>query len=543
MKPADYRISLDILESQSQYSLPMKTRDTSRIIYITLREGGVPYEIGKDCFAVFSGKKPDGTILENNCVIKENTIIYAITEQTTAVSGLIECEIKLYGAENALICSPQFSIIVDKRVVGEEEIESTPEFTALTHLYSNVDFSIKKAEEASKRANNAVEKVFAEQEKIIHYERWDVSKTEDATLYDKTYLLATPTTFENAKASHNNFFTLLIKVKPNTTYYGFDEYANNQVAGRFAGMFQFFDENKNFLSKTTNPVVSITTPDNCCYIAMHNNYMDISTMTKGEYWFTDKKDDERKDKAILGERIDLSQTNIQAGKGIEINGNIISAVESSSEKEIKLRNFPTLPYKVYENNFGKYLVEDIFTKKAINCQTYYVDSENGLDTNDGLTRETAFKTLKQGLLKYLTANLTSFDGCIIKIIGDAPVFYYSDLYGELGVKKNLFIVAENEAKIICGEKLTFTKHTTYENVFVSGALTNTNVTYCLNIAENNKDSFGLYKPMVKVESIEAVNTTPNSYYIANNVVYSSVETTVTLILALLMVAVLMKLRI
>ena len=138
MKPANYRISLDILESQSQYSLTMKKGETSREIHITLREGGVPYEIGKDCFAVFSGRKPDGNPLENNCVIKGNTIIYSITPQTTSASGLVDCEVKLYGANDGLICSPRLSIIVDERAVGDNEVESTSEFSALTKLYSDV---------------------------------------------------------------------------------------------------------------------------------------------------------------------------------------------------------------------------------------------------------------------------------------------------------------------------------------------------------------------------------------------------------------------
>lgn len=151
MKPSDYKISLDILESQSQYSLPMKKGDTARVVYITLREGGVPYEIGTDCFAVLSGRKPDGTVLENNCVIKGNTIIYEITPQTTSASGLVDCEIKLYGVDNGLICSARFSIIVDERAVGDEEIESTSEFSALTKLYSEtveIDNALKEAVES-----------------------------------------------------------------------------------------------------------------------------------------------------------------------------------------------------------------------------------------------------------------------------------------------------------------------------------------------------------------------------------------------------------
>ena len=160
MKVSVYKISLDILESQSQYSLPMKKGDTSREIHITLRVGGMPYEIGEDCFAVFSGKKPDGKPLENNCVIKDNTIIYAITEQTTSASGLVDCEIKLYGAGSGLICSPRFSIIVDERVIGDEKIESTSEFSALTELYIDTKVAIEDAEAALKAAEEAVDQTY-----------------------------------------------------------------------------------------------------------------------------------------------------------------------------------------------------------------------------------------------------------------------------------------------------------------------------------------------------------------------------------------------
>ena len=137
MKSAIHKISLDILKSQSQYSLQMKKRETAREIHITLREGGSPYEIGEECFAIFSGRKSDGTPFEHNCEIKDNTVVYKITEQTTSVIGLVECEIKLYGADNGLICSPRFTIaVVDKVVSEEDSLEKDDEINALTELYS-----------------------------------------------------------------------------------------------------------------------------------------------------------------------------------------------------------------------------------------------------------------------------------------------------------------------------------------------------------------------------------------------------------------------
>lgn len=135
MKDSHYRISLDIHSTQSQVSLPVKQGDTSRKVFISLCEGGKPYVIEKDCFAVFSAKKPDGTNIKNNCVIADNVIEYTITEQTTAKSGMVDCEINLYGVGGGLITSPHFTIIVDSRAVSDEDIaESFSDYSALTEI-------------------------------------------------------------------------------------------------------------------------------------------------------------------------------------------------------------------------------------------------------------------------------------------------------------------------------------------------------------------------------------------------------------------------
>lgn len=247
MKPAIYRISLDILESQSQYSLPMKEGETSREIHITLREGVVPYEIGKDCFAVFSGRKPDGNPLENNCVIKENTIIYAITEQTTSVSGLVDCEIKLYGANNGFICSARFSIIVDPRAVEDKKVESTSEFLALTELYSNVVTSenarveaelkrenntaaaIENAEEATDRANNIADTL---QDKLnkgeFKGEKGEKGDKGDTPAIDQSY---NPTS-ENAQSgvAVSEAFKGILSTYESNNILNLDDYTSGYIA-------------------------------------------------------------------------------------------------------------------------------------------------------------------------------------------------------------------------------------------------------------------------------------------------------------------------
>ena len=146
------RISLDIHSTSSKDTVNAKRGDTARRIVISLVDGGIPYVISKDCYAVFTAKKPDGNVVYNDCTIENNTIIYKLTEQTVAVEGRVNSEIKLYGADDKLITSPKFTIAVFGTVYDEgDEIESSDEFNALTRLVSE-------AMEATENANKAAEK-------------------------------------------------------------------------------------------------------------------------------------------------------------------------------------------------------------------------------------------------------------------------------------------------------------------------------------------------------------------------------------------------
>ena len=132
-----YKISLDIHDHGSHVSLKAKRGDTGRILYITLMDGRNPYTITNDCYAVFTAKKADGNILYNECSIIGNVINYAFTPQTTSAVGQADCEIKLYGADNKLLTSARFALIVEDTVYNEgDEIEPMSEVTALTALIS-----------------------------------------------------------------------------------------------------------------------------------------------------------------------------------------------------------------------------------------------------------------------------------------------------------------------------------------------------------------------------------------------------------------------
>lgn len=146
MMESYYRITLDIKTIQSQISLPIKQHDTSRGVYISLTDGGRPYTIGNDCFAVFNGKKPDGTEVRNNCYIENNRIVYPITGQTVAAPGIVECDVCLYNANGGLITTPRFTLVVDPRAVDGFDVLSSNEYWVLEKYLSDIQ-----ADEASRQ--------------------------------------------------------------------------------------------------------------------------------------------------------------------------------------------------------------------------------------------------------------------------------------------------------------------------------------------------------------------------------------------------------
>lgn len=162
-----HRVFLDMHTVSSQVSLRVKKGDTNRKICATLREGGKPYQISDDCYAVFSARKPDGNFIYNDCLIEGNTITYTFTDQTVPAVGNMDCEIVLYNGEGRVITSPCFTMIVEDRVYNDEEIVSSSEANALIKLFEQadaaVDAAITKTEEAisnaETRTNEAINRV------------------------------------------------------------------------------------------------------------------------------------------------------------------------------------------------------------------------------------------------------------------------------------------------------------------------------------------------------------------------------------------------
>ena len=135
---SNYAIGLDVHDMSAPVSLNVKQGESGQIINISLRSGGKPYLLPSGSYAVFAGKKPDGKILWNSCQVVRHTIQYEITKQTTAVVGWVPVQIRIYKPDGKLLLTPDFVLIVDAPVAGDEEViaVSENEITALTELVS-----------------------------------------------------------------------------------------------------------------------------------------------------------------------------------------------------------------------------------------------------------------------------------------------------------------------------------------------------------------------------------------------------------------------
>lgn len=141
MNYAVYNIALDIHKTGSQVALSMIRGENKRKIVISLTENGRPYKITEGCTAVFTAIKPDGNFIYNDCEIdiENNQIIYYVTSQTTAVMGMVDCQIKLIGNDGGLLYSPTLSLVVGDTLYNEQPIvASSEEFNALTNYVASL---------------------------------------------------------------------------------------------------------------------------------------------------------------------------------------------------------------------------------------------------------------------------------------------------------------------------------------------------------------------------------------------------------------------
>lgn len=193
MNNSTYRFTLDLQKHNSQMSVAVYKYDNAVRLYISLTDGGKPYTIEDGSYAIFYGKRADGKPLIHKCEVKDNTeITYDFKNSTAYVEGIVESQIRLY-KDQKLITAPRFTIVVEERVVTDDDIDITIEDD---DRYSGVDaiFADEEARAAAEELRNEAEwaRVIAEDaRKKAEQERKSVwvrySAYPDGTGYSETW--------------------------------------------------------------------------------------------------------------------------------------------------------------------------------------------------------------------------------------------------------------------------------------------------------------------------------------------------------------------
>ena len=143
------RIALDVRDVEKQLSFAIKQNDSVRRLIVTLTDKGKPYLIGIGCYAVFSATTSKNTVISNGCQIKNNEIIYDLSETDTAVVGRMDAEITLFGSNGEEITSPSFTINVYKSKISDyaPEVVATDDFSTLKNLIGETNSRIAKIDD------------------------------------------------------------------------------------------------------------------------------------------------------------------------------------------------------------------------------------------------------------------------------------------------------------------------------------------------------------------------------------------------------------
>jgi len=130
------RLILDTRHTEEQENIFVKRGDTDRRLEVTFTDGSSNLSL-ENCYAVFAAKREDGTVIFNDCTVEGDKAFYEFTHDTVAFVGELNCEIRLYGADDALVTSPRFIVTVLGPVCSDDDVlAAKTEVSALTALVS-----------------------------------------------------------------------------------------------------------------------------------------------------------------------------------------------------------------------------------------------------------------------------------------------------------------------------------------------------------------------------------------------------------------------
>lgn len=132
-----YPITLDVKQTNVQKIIPVNQGEgADRELCFTLVAGDETLNLTAENTVSIKGKKPDGTVFFNDCIIKDGKVYYYLTTQNLAVVGEVDCQLSI--VSDGLTYSAKFVLDVEEPIVLDTTIQSANEFSQLVTLIQTV---------------------------------------------------------------------------------------------------------------------------------------------------------------------------------------------------------------------------------------------------------------------------------------------------------------------------------------------------------------------------------------------------------------------
>ena len=137
----------------------MEADSNSRAIRFYLTSNYAPLNL-KDKKVIFKAVKPDSTDIVNDCEIidvEKGIVETKVTKQLNAVPGRVNCQLSIIGANDYVLKTKKFVILVDSKLT-ESGIISSREYKTLENALSEVHEINKNFEQVNAKINEVATK-------------------------------------------------------------------------------------------------------------------------------------------------------------------------------------------------------------------------------------------------------------------------------------------------------------------------------------------------------------------------------------------------
>jgi hypothetical protein len=146
------KISLDFhAEAPKQRIVTAKQYDSGRVVECMLFSNGVSYIIPEGAYVRIRMKKPDGTYIYNYCEVSNDTVTFVITNQATAVTGTVLCDLEV-DINNEIVSTVSFTMEVYPIPYSEDAVESSSEMNAIDQKFADINNSVAEAKDWAYRS-------------------------------------------------------------------------------------------------------------------------------------------------------------------------------------------------------------------------------------------------------------------------------------------------------------------------------------------------------------------------------------------------------